>query len=197
MLRVPVRPCVGRRSRPRPVLERHLGLPRRLADLRPGRLRRHVAAGRQPALPQRCGLRIGAGDRQRMDGRRPARQFELRVDAGADARRHDGERDQNPAGGWQIGAAPAAAPVGRAFRPASGRLSARQAPVVVLRAVALEVLDRLRPRLHALHRAVRHVHRRLPLAVDGLHVGALRRRDTESSRCRRARRRGACAVLPS
>ena len=38
----------------------------------------------------------------------------------------------------------------------------------------LEQRERFRERLDALHRAVRHVRGRLALAVDGLHVGALR-----------------------
>ena len=37
-----------------------------------------------------------AGHRERMDGRRPARQLELRADAGAGARRHDGQPDRTP-----------------------------------------------------------------------------------------------------
>ena len=57
---------------------------------------------------------------------------------------------------------------------ASAHLTAH-ALVVVDRAEALEQLDRLRIRLRALHRSIRHIDRRLARAIDLLHVGALRR----------------------
>src|SRR5262245_42140347 len=54
----------------------------------------------------------------------------------------------------------------------AGTLAA-DAAVVVLRAQTLEQRDRLRERLHALHRPVGHVHRRLPAARDSGDIGAL------------------------
>src|SRR5881296_1642652 len=61
----------------------------------------------------------------------------------------------------------------RASNTASA-ISARQTFMIVLRAEALEELDRVGPRLHALHGTVRHVDRRLSFAIDGFRVGALR-----------------------
>src|ERR1041385_4827028 len=52
--------------------------------------------------------------------------------------------------------------------------SARDALVVVLGSEFFEQRQRLGARLDALHRAVRHVRRRLALAIDGFDVGALR-----------------------
>jgi hypothetical protein len=48
----------------------------------------------------------------------------------------------------------------------------RQTPVIVLRAQALEQRNRLRKRLHPLHRAVGHIDRRLAGAIDRPRIGA-------------------------
>src|SRR5688572_11437289 len=52
--------------------------------------------------------------------------------------------------------------------------SARLALVIVLRAELLEQRHRLEERRDALHRAIRHVGRGLPLSADRCHVAALR-----------------------
>ena len=71
--------------------------------------------------------------------------------------------------------------------------SAGLALVAVLRAQLLEQLDRVAEGRDALHRAVRHVGGRLPLAAHGRARRRLATRGTRSSRCRRAPPRGAAA----
>ena len=64
---------------------------------------------------------------------------------------------------WSIG--------GGAARKETGRRSAADATVIVLRTQALEERDRIRERLHSLHRTIRHVHGGLARATHRLHIG--------------------------
>ena len=114
--------------------------------------------------------------------------------SGADWSADDG-RTWTPAGGAGYDAlsfAPDGAvgwATGSGGRIAAGRRSpdsAADAAVVVLRAEALEQRDGLGERLHALHRTVGHVDRRLAAAARRPSRPRPSTRGTESARCRRA-----------